>query len=94
MCQLIGGTSIYLVLTTIVSHDNPLMKWVQKQDNKYIAMEHIGTHLDTYKKTQIPLEYFKSRGIIFKVDNIAEIQLSNAELSLINEDDFVIFRTD
>lgn len=51
MCQLIGGTSIYLCLTTIVSSESHFMKWVQKQDNKYIAMGHIGMHLDMYKNT-------------------------------------------
>lgn len=56
-------------------------------------MGHIGTHLDTYEKSKIPLEYCKSSGILFDVRGIAEVTLEDVDTSSIQTGDFVIFRT-
>lgn len=82
-----------LDLTYYVSANSEVMKWAKSQDNKHIAMGHVGTHLDTYEKISIPLEYFKSRGIIFDVRNIKEVGINDIDLSLIKENDFVLFYT-
>ena len=50
---------MYIDLTTIVSETSNLVKWAKSQENPYIAMGHIGTHLDTYEKSNIPLEYLE-----------------------------------
>lgn len=84
---------MYIDLTTTVSQDNHLMKWAKSQDNPHIAMGHIGTHLDTYEKTNIPLEYFQSHGILFDVSGIQEVTTKDIEIHEIQENDFVIFRT-
>ena len=84
---------MYLDLTTVVSQDSPLIQWAKSQDNPHIAMGHIGTHLDTYEKSSIPLEYIKSTGVIFDVINIFEITPNDIDVELIKPDSFVIFRT-
>lgn len=84
---------MYLDLTTIVSQDSPLIQWVKKQDNPHVAMGHIGTHLDTYEKSNIPLEYFKSSGILFDVRGISEVTSKDVDTTLIQSGDFVMFRT-
>lgn len=84
---------MYIDLTTIISQDSPLASWAKSQDNPLIAMGHIGTHLDTYEKSHIPLEYFKSEGILFDVRKIAEVTPEDIDLNLVKEGDFIIFRT-
>ena len=73
---------MYLDLTTIVSQDSPLIQWANSQDNPHVAMGHIGTHLDTYEKSAIPLEYFKSSGILFDVRGIPEVGVQFFDLFL------------
>ena len=80
-------------LTTMVSNNSPLVKWAKSQDNRHIAMGHIGTHLDTYEKSKIPLEYFKSVGVVFDVRETIEISLNDIDLSIIPTESFVLFRT-
>lgn len=84
---------MYIDLTTIVSQDNPLLQWAREQNNPHLAMGHIGTHLDTYEKSMIPLEYFKSEGVLFDVRGIDEVSPDNINLELVKENDFVLFRT-
>ena len=86
--------TIFIDLTIPILEDNPLIMWAKSQDNPHIAMGHIGTHLDTYEKTKIPLEYFKSNGILFHVKNKAEIDLTDIDISLIPKNAFVLFRTE
>lgn len=84
---------MYVDLTTVVSADSPLTLWAKSQNNPYVAMGHVGTHLDTYEKSNIPLEYFKSEGIVFNVRNFSEVMPENINLDLVKEGDFVLFRT-
>ena len=71
---------MYIDLTTNVSQNSPLIQWAKSQDNPHIAMGHIGTHLDTYEKSVIPLEYFKSPGILFDVRGIPEVTEGNVDI--------------
>ena len=80
-------------LTTSVSNESPLIKWAKSQDNQHIAMGHIGTHLDTYEKSEIPIEYFKSDGVIFDVRQKQEATPEDIDLTKIMPNAFVIFRT-
>lgn len=84
---------MYIDLTTNVSQNSPLIQWAKSQDNPHIAMGHIGTHLDTYEKSAIPLEYFKSSGILFDVSGIPEVTVNVVDITLIHPGDFVLFRT-
>lgn len=80
-------------LTTNVTADNPLMVKARAQDDMPLAMGHIGTHLDRPEKTVIPLQYFKSRGVMFKVQGIDEIGISHIETDTVRKNDFVLFHT-
>ena len=80
-------------LTTNVSQNSPLIQWAKSQDNPHVAMGHIGTHLDTYEKSAIPLEYFKSSGILFDVRGIPEVTEGDVDITLIQPGVFVLFRT-
>lgn len=84
---------MYIDITTVVADNSPLIQWAKEQDNPHIAMGHIGTHLDTYEKSNIPLEFFKSRGVLFDVRDILEITPNDIDIELIPENGFVIFRT-
>ena len=82
-----------LDLTLPLSKDNYIFQWVNQQENPYIALGHVGTHLDTYKKTKIPLEYFESRGILFSVPEKEIILLDDIAIEKIQKNDFVLFYT-
>ena len=83
-------------LTTKV-RDDLIDHWLDKQENRHIAMGHVGTHLDTYKKSSIPLEYFKRRGILVDVTSFCEereVGLEDVSHLDIQSGDFIIFKTD
>ena len=80
-------------LTVPVEHYRSLLEEARKKENAFVATGHIGTHLDTYEKTAIPLDYFRSRGVIFDVRGIAEVAVEDVDLSLVEEKDFVLFYT-
>lgn len=80
-------------LTTVITQDNSILKWAKSQDNPHIAMGHVGTHLDTYEKSSIPLKYFRSNGVIFDVRGIDEVSEKDINIDVIKENCFVIFRT-
>ena len=80
-------------LTTKVEIDSPLIEWAKSQNNRHIAMGHVGTHLDTYEKSDIPFEYSLCKGIMFDVRGIDEVQVHDICLNIITEKCFVIFRT-
>lgn len=84
-------------LTTRIEAGNPALDWANTQANKLAAMGHVGTHLDTYCKTAIPLDYFKSEGVLFDVTGIAserEIDVEDVSGVEIPPHAFVLFRTD
>lgn len=80
-------------LTTPVSQNSSLMEWAKSQGNPHIAMGHIGTHLDSYEKSSMPLDYFKSEGALFDVRRIPEITREDVDFDRIPENGFVLFRT-
>lgn len=84
---------MYIDLTVKVNNDSPMIEWAKKQNNPHIAMGHIGTHIDVYEKTIIPLEYFHSNAVFFNVKGIYEVGVKDIDIELIKENDFVIFRT-
>lgn len=80
-------------LTLHIAFDNPALKWAKAQKNPHLAMGHVGTHLDTYNKSIIPLDYFKSPGILFDVRHTKEVTLADLQPELIGKNCFVLFRT-
>lgn len=83
-------------LTTKVKEEL-VRPWLESQENKHIAMGHIGTHLDSYLKSEIPIEYFKRKGIIIDSSDYAEereISIDDIADVDIEKGDFILFRTD
>lgn len=76
-------------LTCLVPSRSTL--WKTAED--FAAAGHIGTHLDTYEKIPIPLEYFRSAGVCFDVKNIEEVQTTDIDMEGIPENGFVLFHT-
>ncbi|CDI50044.1 cyclase family protein [Clostridium tetani] len=82
-------------LTTKVSQEE-IEEWLNTKENKYIASGHIGTHLDTYLKSSIPLEYFKCKGVLIDVSQIAskrEVEIKDVKHVDIPQNSFILFRT-
>ena len=82
-------------LTTKISKEQ-MEQWLDKSEQRHITSGHIGTHLDTYQKTPISLDYFKSTGLLIDVTDICEsreIDISDVESADIEENSFVLFRT-
>ncbi|MBR5329547.1 MAG: cyclase family protein [Firmicutes bacterium] len=76
-------------LTTMVPSNSPLLE----NAKDFAATGHIGTHLDTYEKTPIPLAYFRSPGVVFDVRGFDEVQMENIDLHRIPPQSFVLFYT-
>ncbi|MGL5650069.1 MAG: cyclase family protein [Clostridium sp.] len=80
-----------------IEKENKVWEWFKTQENKLISAGHIGTHIDVYKKSEIPESYMKSRGIIVdctKYSKDEEIGLEAIVSSNnIKEGDFIIFKT-
>ncbi|SET58211.1 Putative cyclase [Lacrimispora sphenoides] len=71
-------------------------QWLSTQENRHIATGHVGTHLDTYEKSVIPLDYITCPGILLDVSDIAEdreISLSDIENIHIPEHAFLFIYT-
>ena len=62
-------------------------------DRGLAATGHVGTHLDTYQKKPIPLEYFRCPGVLFNVFGLEEAGLEQADLSGVPAGAFVLFCT-
>lgn len=82
-------------LTTSISKQQ-MDCWLEQSEQRHIATGHMGTHLDTYCKTPIPLEYFKSTGVLIDVSGICEsreITVDDMAGYEVLQDSFVLFRT-
>ncbi len=64
---------MFVELTAKISEDCPILSWANAQENPYLAMGHVGTHLDCYEKTEIPLSYCVSEAVLFDVRAVEEI---------------------
>ena len=83
-------------LTLHVAKDNPLYLEATQQENQSMAMGHVGTHLDTYLKSAIPLSYFKNDGVVFDVSAFCQsrdVELSDIDSQQIPPHAFVLFHT-
>lgn len=81
-------------LTLKLNKDNEAYKWAISQENPLAALGHVGTHLDSYLQTTIPLEYFKNNGILFNVKGKNLITSEDIDLDKVKKDDFVLFYSD
>ena len=81
-----------LDLTTRIPQSSPLLKQ-GAVDRGLVSTGHVGTHLDTYQKRPIPLEYFRCPGVLFDVSDVQEAGPEQADLSAVPEGAFVLFHT-
>ena len=61
-----------------------------------MRLGHKGTHLDRVLRTDVPLEYFKSRAVMFDVSEFSQnrpVELTDLPLECIRNDDFVLIHT-
>lgn len=84
---------MFVDLTLPISKKHRLLEWAKSQPHPSLAMGHVGTHLDTYEKKPIPLEYFKSVGVIYDLRHIAEVKPNHLDLDSVPPKSFVFFRT-
>ncbi len=82
-----------LDLTLNVAKNSEIFGWVECQHNKLAALGHVGTHLDTHCNSTVPLDYFRCDGVMFDVCGIAEIGLSDIDISKVMDRGFVMFYT-
>jgi kynurenine formamidase len=83
-------------ITLKLDENNEVWKCLESEENKLMKAGHIGTHIDVYKKSNIPLEYFKTKGVLIDCTNYdldREIGLEVLENIEITKGRFVIFKT-
>ncbi|CAH2215383.1 cyclase family protein [Tepidibacter aestuarii] len=83
-------------ITLKLDKDNKVWKWLESQENKLINAGHIGSHIDVYKKSNIPIEYFKTKGVLIDCTNYGldeEIGIEVLKDIEIEESSFIIFKT-
>ncbi|MFK4784797.1 cyclase family protein [Fusobacterium sp. MFO224] len=83
-------------ITLKLDKDNKIWKYLEDKENKFLNGGHIGTHVDVYKKSSIPLKYFKTEGVLIdctEYDLDKEIEIEALKNIKIKEGNFVIFKT-
>lgn len=84
---------MFINLSLKLSTNHPLMKWAKQQKNPYIATGHVGTHLDVYNKSNIPMDYFKNSLAIIDIPNQPVIDLKDIDTSSLKGKEFILFKT-
>ncbi|MBF8983404.1 cyclase family protein [Lutibacter sp. B2] len=85
-------------ITMKLDRNHEVWKWLESQENKLMNAGHVGTHIDVYKKSNVPIEYFKTKGILIDCTNydldeeIGLEVLKGVEIEG-EEDIFIIFKT-
>ncbi|WP_101696386.1 cyclase family protein [Clostridium minihomine] len=82
-------------LTTKISKE--FLEWIESfPKNKHVDSGHIGTHLDIYKKSDIPMEAFRTKAVVIDVEKIAnqrDITIEDMKEIEIPLNGFVLFHT-
>ncbi|MCY6370690.1 cyclase family protein [Clostridium ganghwense] len=83
-------------ITIKLDNNHKVWKWLEFQENKLVNAGHVGTHIDVYKRSNIPIEYFKTRGALIDCTSYGldeEIGIEVLKDIEIEENSFVIFKT-
>ncbi|MCT4508224.1 MAG: cyclase family protein [Tepidibacter sp.] len=83
-------------ITLGLDKNNKIWNLLEDEENKLMKAGHIGTHIDVYKKSNIPLEYFKTKGVLINCTNYcidSEVGMEVLKNKEITEGSFVIFKT-
>lgn len=84
-----------LDLTLSIEMNDPVVGKANMDQNSFMSAGHIGTHLDTYLQSDIPLDYHARRGRVFDASAFAEKDIDSSVLidQPVLAGDFVIFHT-
>jgi kynurenine formamidase len=88
--------NMFLDLTLAIDMNDPVVGKANQDQNSFMSQGHIGTHLDVYEgQGRPPAEYAVRRGIIVKVGEVGETEITEKVLEGydVREGDFVIFHT-
>jgi len=83
-------------VTIKLDNNHTVWKWLESQENKLLNAGHVGTHIDVYKKSSVPIEYFKAKGVLIDCTNYGldeEVGIEVLKDIEIDENSFVIFKT-
>lgn len=82
-------------LTLKLTEKHPALALYKDVESEYIRLGHFATHLDTHLKSTVPLSYMQRRGILIDISQIdkIDIEIGDIDLSAVQPDDFVIFKT-
>lgn len=85
-------------LTLKVLEDNKVWGELESAENSLLNAGHIGTHIDVHGKSKVPLEYFKTKGVLIdcsKYDQDKEIGIEVLKNVVIDKEKmtFIIFKT-
>ncbi|WP_297522924.1 cyclase family protein [uncultured Clostridium sp.] len=83
-------------ITLKLDKENKVWDRFKLNESTLLSAGHMGTHLDVYNHSQVPLEYFKSKCKIIdceKYDFDKEIGIEVLEGKVIDKGDFIIFNT-
>ena len=86
-------------ITLKLEKESSVWEWLENDSNaksSLLRMGHMGTHLDVYEKTEVPLEYFKTNCQIVDCtayDLEQEIGMEAIRGIDIKKGDFIIFKT-
>ena len=83
-------------ITLKIDKEHEVWKWLKSQENKLVNVGHVGTHIDVYKKSNVPIDYFKTTGVLIDCTNYdldQEIGMEVLKDIEIEENYFVIFKT-
>ncbi|WP_027634455.1 cyclase family protein [Clostridium hydrogeniformans] len=83
-------------ITLELKKDNKIWNGVGEDKDRLLKLGHIGTHIDVCNKSKVPLDYFKTRGILVDCSNYKEneeIGIEALEGIKIDEAEFIIFKT-
>lgn len=84
-----------LDLTLSIEMNDPVVGKANMDQNSFMSAGHIGTHLDTYLQSDIPLAYHARRGVVLDARGFGEADIDTSVLpdGAVEAGDFVIFHT-
>ena len=86
-----------LDITMKIDKDDEIFREINNEENEHMRDGHIGTHIDVYNKTDIPMEYFRTSAVIIDCTEYEiekEIGIEIVDNIDIKEEMTVIFKTD
>jgi kynurenine formamidase len=86
---------VYLDLTLSIDMNDPVVGKANMDQNSFMSAGHVGTHLDSYLQTDIPVQYHSRNGVVLDASGFGAMDIDTSILGEreVNAGDFVIFHT-